>query len=105
MEMTPSQRQRTNKAIADYMMSNGYNEALESFVREADFPDKMDLEAGSELQVEDGSHPEQPCPTKACRTFPWFLVPMSLAQICIHVYMVISQDNRHESPLIKDTSR
>ena len=47
MEMTPSQRQRTNKAIADYMLSNGYNEALESFAREADFPDKMDLEAGS----------------------------------------------------------
>jgi len=44
MKMVLSQRQREelNKAIADYMMSNGYDEALESFKREADMPGEID---------------------------------------------------------------
>lgn len=44
MKMVLSQRQREefNKAIADYMSSNGYEEALESFKREADMPGEID---------------------------------------------------------------
>ena len=44
MKMVLSQRQREelNKAIAEYMMSNGYNDALENFKREADMPGDVD---------------------------------------------------------------
>ena len=44
MKMVLSQRQREelNKAIADYMMSNGYNEALDAFKRETDMPGEVD---------------------------------------------------------------
>jgi len=44
MKMVLSQRQREelNKAIADYLMSNGYNEALDSFKKEADMPGEVD---------------------------------------------------------------
>jgi len=44
MKMVLSQRQREelNKAIADYMLNNGYEEALESFKREADMPGEID---------------------------------------------------------------
>ena len=44
MKMVLSQRQREelNKAIADYMMSNGYTEALESFKKETDMPGEID---------------------------------------------------------------
>ena len=44
MKMVLSQRQREelNKAIAEYMLSNGYNEALENFKREADMPGEVD---------------------------------------------------------------
>ena len=44
MKMVLSQRQREelNKAIADYMLSNGYNEALESFKKETDMPGEID---------------------------------------------------------------
>jgi platelet-activating factor acetylhydrolase IB subunit alpha len=44
MKMVLSQRQREelNKAIAEYMMSNGYNEALDSFKQEADMPGEVD---------------------------------------------------------------
>ena len=40
MKMVLSQRQREelNKAIADYMLSNGYNEALDAFKKETDMP-------------------------------------------------------------------
>ena len=43
MKMVLSQRQREelNKAIADYLMSNGYNEALDAFKREADMPGEV----------------------------------------------------------------
>ena len=107
MEETTSQRQNFNKWLADYMLYNGYHETLECFKGEADFPEEVDHEAGSDelSSVEDGSSREQSCPTKPCRRLPWFLVTMSLAQICTHIYMVISQDHRHESPLIKDPFR
>ena len=44
MKMVLSQRQREelNKAIADYMLSNGYNEALDAFKRETDMPGDVD---------------------------------------------------------------
>lgn len=44
MKMVLSQRQREelNKAIAEYLMSNGYNDALEAFKREADMPGEVD---------------------------------------------------------------
>ena len=44
MKMVLSQRQREelNKAIADYMLSNGYNEALEAFKKETDMPGEID---------------------------------------------------------------
>ena len=44
MKMVLSQRQREelNKAIAEYMLSNGYNEALECFKKEADMPGEVD---------------------------------------------------------------
>ena len=44
MKMVLSQRQREelNKAIAEYMTSNGYNDALEAFKREADMPGEVD---------------------------------------------------------------
>ena len=44
MKMVLSQRQREelNKAIADYMQSNGYNEALEAFKKETDMPGEID---------------------------------------------------------------
>ena len=44
MKMVLSQRQREelNKAIADYMFSNGYNDALDAFKRETDMPGDVD---------------------------------------------------------------
>ena len=44
MRMVLSQRQREelNKAIADYLLSNGYNEALDAFKKETDMPGEVD---------------------------------------------------------------
>ncbi|CAN7985281.1 unnamed protein product [Ixodes pacificus] len=44
MRMVLSQRQREelNKAIADYLASNGFMEALESFKKETDMPGDID---------------------------------------------------------------
>jgi len=44
MKMVLSQRQREelNKAIADYMLSNGYSEALDAFKKETDMPGEID---------------------------------------------------------------
>lgn len=44
MKMVLSQRQREelNKAIAEYLQSNGYNDALEHFKRESDMPGDID---------------------------------------------------------------
>lgn len=44
MKMVLSQRQREelNKAIADYLQSNGYHEALDSFKKETDMPGEVD---------------------------------------------------------------
>jgi len=44
MKMVLSQRQREelNKAIADYLSSNGYNEALDAFKKETDMPGEVD---------------------------------------------------------------
>lgn len=44
MKMVLSQRQREelNKAIADYLYSNGYNEALDHFKKETDMPGEVD---------------------------------------------------------------
>ena len=108
MEEWKLQRQFYNKALLDYMSRNGYQETLECFKREADFPDESEPEAASEeLRVEEGSLHEHPHPnsTSACSRFPWFLVTMSIVQFCIHLYMVISKDDRQESPLIIDPFR
>ncbi len=42
MVLTQHQREELNKAIADYLMSHGYNEALEVFKRQADMPGDVD---------------------------------------------------------------
>ena len=42
MVLSQRQREELNKAIAEYMLSNGYNEALENFKREADMPGEVD---------------------------------------------------------------
>ena len=44
MKMVLSQRQRDelNKAIADYLLSNGYHESLEKFKLEAEMPGDLD---------------------------------------------------------------
>ena len=42
MVLSQRQREELNKAIADYMSSNGYNEALESFKKETDMPGEID---------------------------------------------------------------
>ncbi len=44
MKMVLSQRQREelNKAIAEYLQSNGYNDALDALKREADMPGDVD---------------------------------------------------------------
>ena len=90
-----------NKSIADYMLSNGYNKALEYFKEEADFPEEEEEEVQS--KVEDGN---QACPTDPNRrSFPWFLPTISVIQFCTHVYMVITEDNRLESPLILNPYR
>jgi len=42
MVLSQRQREELNKAIADYMLSNGYNEALEAFKNETDMPGEID---------------------------------------------------------------
>ncbi|CAB4067568.1 PAFAH1B1 [Lepeophtheirus salmonis] len=42
MVLSQRQREELNKAIADYMLSNGYNETLEYFKRETDSPGEID---------------------------------------------------------------
>jgi platelet-activating factor acetylhydrolase IB subunit alpha len=42
MVLSQRQREELNKAIADYMTSNGYNEALDAFKRETDMPGDVD---------------------------------------------------------------
>eukprot|EP00096_Caligus_rogercresseyi_P012241 TRINITY_DN506_c0_g2_i1.p1 TRINITY_DN506_c0_g2~~TRINITY_DN506_c0_g2_i1.p1 ORF type:complete len:408 (-),score=136.76 TRINITY_DN506_c0_g2_i1:770-1993(-) len=42
MVLSQRQREELNKAIADYMLSNGYNETLESFKKETDSPGDID---------------------------------------------------------------
>lgn len=41
---------RRNKAIADYLGSNGYNDALEAFKKEADMTGEMDRKFGGLLE-------------------------------------------------------
>ena len=44
MKMVLSQRQREelNKAVADYLQSNGYHDTLDAFKRETDMPGEVD---------------------------------------------------------------
>ena len=42
MVLSQRQREELNKAIADYMLSNGYNEALDAFKRDTDMPGDVD---------------------------------------------------------------
>ncbi len=42
MVLSQRQREELNKAIADYLKSSGFNEALEAFQREADMPGGID---------------------------------------------------------------
>lgn len=52
MKMVLSQRQREelNKAVADYLSSNGYMEALEAFKRDADMPGEVERKYGGLLE-------------------------------------------------------
>ena len=42
MVLSQRQREELNKAVAEYLMSNGYNDALEAFKRETDMPGDID---------------------------------------------------------------
>jgi platelet-activating factor acetylhydrolase IB subunit alpha len=42
MVLSQRQREELNKAIADYMLSNGYNDTLDAFKRETDMPGDVD---------------------------------------------------------------
>ena len=42
MVLSQRQREELNKAIAEYLMANGYNEALDAFKKEADMPGEVD---------------------------------------------------------------
>jgi len=42
MVLSQRQREELNKAIADYLSSNGYNEALDAFKKETDMPGEVD---------------------------------------------------------------
>lgn len=42
MVLSQRQREELNKAIADYLTSNGYDEALEAFKKETDMPGEVD---------------------------------------------------------------
>ena len=42
MVLSQRQREELNKSIAEYLMSNGYNDALEAFKRESDMPGDID---------------------------------------------------------------
>lgn len=52
MKMVLSQRQREelNQAIADYLGSNGYTDALEAFRKEADMPNEIERKYGGLLE-------------------------------------------------------
>ncbi|XP_033222303.1 lissencephaly-1 homolog isoform X2 [Belonocnema kinseyi] len=52
MKMVLSQRQREelNKAIADYLSANGYQDALEAFKKEADMPGEVERKYGGLLE-------------------------------------------------------
>ncbi|XP_063983988.1 lissencephaly-1 homolog [Diachasmimorpha longicaudata] len=52
MKMVLSQRQREelNKAIADYLSTNGYQDALEAFKKEADMPGEVERKYGGLLE-------------------------------------------------------
>ncbi|CAG9767059.1 unnamed protein product [Ceutorhynchus assimilis] len=52
MKMVLSQRQREelNKAIADYLSSSGYSEALDAFKKEADMPGEVERKFGGLLE-------------------------------------------------------
>ena len=52
MNMTTSQRRKANRSIANYMLSNGYNETLECFKKEADIPDEEEEPEEVSIQVE-----------------------------------------------------
>ncbi|KAI5637256.1 WD domain, g-beta repeat domain-containing protein [Phthorimaea operculella] len=50
MVLSQRQREELNKAIADYLGSNGYNDALEAFKKEADMTGEMDRKFGGLLE-------------------------------------------------------
>ena len=110
-----TQRQSFNEWVANYMSSHGYTETYECFRREADFPEGIDPESGSEVSRSVGSDVQssvdvgtQQRPNRRSlplRSFPWFLVSISAVQFCIHMYMAISGDSQLESPLINNPYR
>ena len=42
MVLSQRQREELNKAIADYLLSNGYHDTLDAFKRETDMPGEVD---------------------------------------------------------------
>ena len=83
MVLSQRQREELNKAIADYMLSNGYNEALEAFKKETDMPGEVDKKYAGllekkwtsviRLQKKVTIHPSQChlflCQTDMCQIF------------------------------------
>ena len=84
--MTPSQRRKANRSIVNYMLSNGYNETVECFKKEADVPDEDPNEVT--LQVESEKNTASDVPT--CHT-PWFILNITVIQ-CSWFLMGISID-------------
>ena len=42
MVLSQRQREELNKAVADYLQSNGYHDTLDAFKRETDMPGEVD---------------------------------------------------------------
>ena len=77
-KMTPSQRRKANTSIANYMLSNGYNETLECFKREADVPDEEEEEPEEvRIQVENDKNAR---PDHSTFHTPLFILNISVWQ-------------------------
>ena len=107
VELTPSHLKRANKTIGDYLLKFGYNETLDCFKKEADFPEADPKFCPDEIRIEFGISIERnPVDADVRCRFPFFLLTISLVQICTHIYMALSVEDYVtkycKSPLIQD---
>ena len=96
MKMVLSQRQREelNKAIADYMLSNGYNEALDAFKKETDMPGEIDKKYAGLLEKKW---------TSVIRLQKKVLQTDETCYYIIHANMIETFHNLHLSLLMSDS--